>query len=62
MICLAKPVLTEDWCIVHKEEFAKCILDERPSIFIADKPIFSSENMLHKDCYREGSVDESLWS
>jgi hypothetical protein len=28
---------------------AKCTLDERPSILIRDKPIFSSERMLHKD-------------
>jgi hypothetical protein len=35
---------------------AKCTLDERPSIFITDKPIFSSERMLHKDYYRKGSV------
>jgi hypothetical protein len=31
--------------------------DERPSIFIGDKPIFSSERMLHKDYYRNGSVE-----
>jgi hypothetical protein len=31
-------------------------LDERPSIFIRDKSIFSSEIMLHKDYYRKGSV------
>jgi hypothetical protein len=24
-------------------------LDERPSIFVRDKPIFSSERMLHKE-------------
>jgi hypothetical protein len=35
---------------------AKCTLDERPSIFIRDKPIFSSERMLHKDYYRKCSV------
>jgi hypothetical protein len=29
----------------------KCTLDERPSKFIRDKPIFSSERMLHKDYY-----------
>jgi hypothetical protein len=64
MICPAKPVLTEDLCIVQKEEFlkhavcAKCTLDERPSIFIRDKPIFSSERMIHKDYYRKGSVSE----
>jgi hypothetical protein len=34
----------------------KCILDKRPSIFIRDKPIFSSERMLHKDYYRKSSV------
>jgi hypothetical protein len=34
----------------------KCTLDERRSIFIIDKPIFSSERMLHKDYYRKSSV------
>jgi hypothetical protein len=29
---------------------------ERPSIFIRDKPIFSSEWMLHKNYYRKSSV------
>jgi hypothetical protein len=37
----------------------KCTLDERPSIFIRDnKPIFSSERMLHKDYYCKGSVEK----
>jgi hypothetical protein len=40
-------------CVVQKEEF-----DERPSIFIRDKPMFSSEGMLHKDYYRKGSVEK----
>jgi hypothetical protein len=34
----------------------KCTLDEMPSMFIREKPIFSSERMLHKDYYRKGSV------
>jgi hypothetical protein len=34
----------------------KGTLDERPSIFIRDKPIFSSERMLHKDYYSKDSV------
>jgi hypothetical protein len=64
MICFAKPVLTEDLCIVQKEELSiTCyirILDERPSIFIRDNPIFSSERMLHKDYYRKGSVEQKI--
>jgi hypothetical protein len=36
----------------------KCTLDERPSIFISDKPIFSSERILHKDYYRRGSAEK----
>jgi hypothetical protein len=32
--------------------------DERSSIFIRDKLIFSSERMLHKDYYRKGSVQK----
>jgi hypothetical protein len=35
----------------------KCTLDERPSIFTREKPIFSSERMLHKDYYRRSSVE-----
>jgi hypothetical protein len=35
-----------------------CKLDERPSIFIRDKPIFSSERMLHRDYYRRSSVEK----
>jgi hypothetical protein len=31
-----------------------------PSIFIRDKPIFSSERMLHKDYYPRSSVEKSL--
>jgi hypothetical protein len=38
----------------------KCTLDEIPSIFIRDNPIFSSENMLHKDYYCRSSVEKSL--
>jgi hypothetical protein len=62
MICSVKPVLTEDLCVAQKEEFsiyaicAKCTLVEKPSIFIRDKPIFSSKRMLHKDYYRKSSV------
>jgi hypothetical protein len=36
----------------------KCKLDERPSIFIRDKPIFSSERMLYKDYYRRSLVEK----
>jgi hypothetical protein len=35
-------------------------LDERPSIFIRDKPIFSSERVLHKDYCHKGSVKKSM--
>jgi hypothetical protein len=33
-------------------------LDERLNIFIKDKPIFSSERMLHKDCVHKGLVEK----
>jgi hypothetical protein len=36
----------------------KCTLDERASVFIRDKLIFSSERMLHKDYHRKSSVEE----
>jgi hypothetical protein len=35
-------------------------LDRRPSIFIRDKPIFSSERMLHKDYDCKDSVEEKI--
>jgi hypothetical protein len=38
----------------------KCTHDKRPSIFIRDKPIFSSEKMLHKDYYCKGSVEKKI--
>jgi hypothetical protein len=37
----------------------KYTLDERPSIFITDKPIFSLERMLLKDYYRESSAEKN---
>jgi hypothetical protein len=36
---------------------AKRTLNRRPSIFIRDNPIFSSERMLHKDYDRKGLVE-----
>jgi hypothetical protein len=33
-------------------------LDEGPSIFIRDKPIFSSERVLYKDYGSKGSVEK----
>jgi hypothetical protein len=60
MICPAKPVLTGLVCSAKGRIFnnicVKCTLDERPSIFIRNKPIFSSDRMLLKDYYRKGLV------
>jgi hypothetical protein len=60
MICFAKPGLTEDLYTVLKEEFSltcsecdTCPLQRR-SIIIRDRPILSSERVLHKDF--KGSV------
>jgi hypothetical protein len=39
---------------------ARYTLDKKPSIFIRDKPIFSSERMLHKDYYRKHSVEKKI--
>jgi hypothetical protein len=36
------------------------VFSEKPSIFIRDSPIFSSEKMLHKDLYRKGSVEKII--
>jgi hypothetical protein len=35
-------------------------LDERPNIFMRDKPILLSERMLHKDYDRKGSVEKKI--
>jgi hypothetical protein len=35
-----------------------CTLDERPSIFIRDKPILLLERMLHKDYDHKGTVEK----
>jgi hypothetical protein len=40
--------------------FAIRTLDERPSMSITDKLIYSSERMFHKDCDLKGSVKKSL--
>jgi hypothetical protein len=58
MICPVKPVLTEDLCVVQNEEFSvTCYMcDQKPSIFIRDKIIYSSARMLHKGYYRKSSV------
>jgi hypothetical protein len=36
-----------------------CTPDERPSIFISDKPILLSERMSHKDYDCKGSVEKN---
>jgi hypothetical protein len=36
----------------------KCTFDQSPSIFVRDKPIFSSERMLCKEYYRKSSVEK----
>jgi hypothetical protein len=49
MICFARSGLSEDLCVVQKEELPCCLCDvytrERPSLFIRDKPALSSERM-----------------
>jgi hypothetical protein len=39
---------------------AICTLDDIPGIYIRDKPIFSSERMLHKDYDRNRSVEKNI--
>jgi hypothetical protein len=71
MIRSARPVLSEDMCVVQKKGlfnnmlYVVCVkrtLDERPSIFIRDKPIFSSERLLHKDFFLKGSVKNIIFA
>jgi hypothetical protein len=65
MICSVKPVLTEDFCVVQKEEFSitcymgEHTLGERLSVSIRDKLILSSGKMLKKDHYRRSSVGKT---
>jgi hypothetical protein len=65
MICFANPGLTDNLCVLQKVEFSitcymtKCTLDERPSIFKRDKPIFSLKRKLHKDYYSKRSVEKT---
>jgi hypothetical protein len=35
-------------------------IDGSPRMFIRDKRIFSSERMLHKDYYRESSLEKKI--
>jgi hypothetical protein len=62
MICSVKPVLTENFYVMQREDFSitnymcEMTLGDRPRIFIREKPIFSSEWMTHKDYYRKSSV------
>jgi hypothetical protein len=66
MICFAKPGLTEDLYVAHMEEssikYYMCdtYTWQRLNIFIRDKPIFSSDRMLHKDYDRKGSVAKNI--
>jgi hypothetical protein len=46
----------------HKIHKIDSTLDERPSIYIRDKPIFLSERMLHKDYEWKGSVEKKTVS
>jgi hypothetical protein len=61
MICFAKPGLT-GLDIMQNEEFSipaiyeMSTFEKRPSIFIKEIPILSSERMLHKDYESKGSV------
>jgi hypothetical protein len=66
MICFAKPSLTDDLYIVHKEEFLiTCYMNDmhtwqKRNVFIRDKDMLSSERMLRKDCNHKGSVGEKI--
>jgi hypothetical protein len=60
MICFAKPVLTEDVYIVHKEGFSVTWLYVRYVPLTKAKPVHKRQThlvrMLHKDYARKGSV------
>jgi hypothetical protein len=60
MICFAKPILTEEFYIVQKEEFpiTRYMCDtytrQNQSTFLRDYYILSSERMLQKDYDSKG--------
>jgi adenylate cyclase class IV len=64
MICFAKPELTEDLYYSAQGRIFNNMLyvlyvrltKVKRSLFIKDKPILSSESMLHEDYDRKGSV------
>jgi hypothetical protein len=66
MICSAKPGPTENFYISSKGRIFNNMLDVRyihftkakRSLFIRDKPILSSERILHKNYGGKGSVAE----
>jgi hypothetical protein len=69
MICSVKPVLTRGLLCSAKVRIfndmlhvRNILLKVRPSIFIRDKSILSSERMLYKDYYGKSSVGKNLWS
>jgi hypothetical protein len=50
-----------DIYISRRRDPAICVirtLDEKPGIFIRDKPIFSMDRMLHKEYYRRSSAEK----
>jgi hypothetical protein len=47
--------------ILNNMFYVRNINNEKPSIFIRGKPIFSLERMLHKDNYSKNSVEKSLF-
>jgi hypothetical protein len=67
MISSVKPVLTEDLCVVQKDDFFNnmlCVqnvhLTKSPSTFIRDKPILSSVRVLHKDYTASVHLEEKF--
>jgi hypothetical protein len=58
MIRSVKPVLTDDLCVVQKEEFSRCVkctLQEKPGIFIRH---VIKEDLIYKDYYLKSSVEQ----
>jgi hypothetical protein len=46
--------------IFNNALFVRNIFDERPSIFLRDKPLFSSQRTLHKDYYGKDSAEKEI--
>jgi hypothetical protein len=64
MVCFPKPGLIEELNIVENEDFSitcytcDTYTRQRPRLLMKDKPILSSERLLHKNYDRKNSAEK----